>query len=210
MRLILLGPPAAGKGTQAVNLSEKYDIPAISTGEMIRGEIAKGSDLGKKAQTLINGGKLLPDEIINDMIKVRIKEDDCKNGFILDGFPRTVNQAEAAEELGIEIDKVILIEVSDDEIIKRISGRRHCENCKKGYHTIYMRPQEEDVCDICGGKLVCRDDDTEETVKIRLSEYHEKTEPLVDYYENKNLLIRVIGQEKIEDTTALMFKLLEG
>lgn len=210
MRLILLGPPAAGKGTQAVNLSEKYNIPAISTGEMIRGEIAKGSDLGKKAQSLINGGKLLPDEIINDMIKVRIKEDDCKNGFILDGFPRTVNQAEAAEELGIEIDKVILIEVPDDEIIRRISGRRHCEKCKKGYHTIYMRPQQEGVCDVCGGNLVCRDDDTEETVKIRLDEYHDKTEPLVDYYSNKNLLIRVIGQEKIEDTTALMFKLLEG
>ena len=132
MRLILLGPPAAGKGTQAVNLSEKYNIPAISTGEMIRAEIAKGSDLGKKAQNLINGGKLLPDEIIVDMVRVRIKEDDCKAGFILDGFPRTVKQAEAAEKLGIAVDKVILIEVSDSDIVARISGRRHCENCKKG------------------------------------------------------------------------------
>lgn len=209
MRLILLGPPAAGKGTQAVNLSEKYNIPAISTGEMIRAEIAKGSDLGKKAQNLINGGKLLPDEIIVDMVRVRIKEDDCKTGFILDGFPRTVKQAEAAEKLGIAVDKVILIEVSDGDIVARISGRRHCENCKKGYHTIYSKPQVEGVCDVCGGKLVCRDDDTEETVKIRLAEYHEKTEPLVDYYSNKNLLVRVVGQEKIEDTTALMFKLLE-
>lgn len=208
MKLILLGPPAAGKGTQAENLSKKYDIPTISTGEMIRGEIAKGSELGKKAQDIINSGNLLSDDVIIDMIKSRIKEDDCKNGFILDGFPRTVKQAEAAEEMGIVIDKVVQIDVPDSEIIVRISGRRHCEDCKKGYHTVYDKPKTEGICDVCGGKLVCREDDTEETVKTRLSVYHDKTEPLVEYYSKKGLVVKVIGQEKIEDTTALMFKLL--
>lgn len=208
MRFILLGPPAAGKGTQAENLSEKFDIPSISTGDMIRNEIAKDTELGREAARLINGGNLVPDEVIISMIKERINQDDCKNGFILDGFPRTVVQAEAAQKMGIEIDKVILIEVPDSEIIKRISGRRLCENCKEGYHTVYDKPKKDGVCDKCGGKLICREDDTEETVRVRLKVYHEKTEPLKEYYAKKNLLITVVGQEKIEDTTALMFKLL--
>ena len=208
MRIILLGPPAAGKGTQAEKLSERFDIPSISTGSMIRNEIAKGTELGKKAEQLINGGNLLPDDVIISMVETRIKEDDCKNGFILDGFPRTVAQAEAAESIGIKVDKVISIDVPDSEIVKRISGRRICENCKAGYHTVYDKPTKDGVCDKCGGKLICRDDDTEETVKVRLKVYHEKTEPLIDYYSKKNLLITVVGQEKIEDTTALMFKLL--
>ncbi|MFA7636247.1 MAG: adenylate kinase [Monoglobales bacterium] len=208
MKIILLGPPAAGKGTQAEKLSEKFNIPAISTGEMIREEIASGSELGKEAAGLINGGNLLPDDIMISMIKARIAKDDCKNGYILDGFPRTTKQAEAAEQMGIEVDKVISINVPDSEIIKRISGRRLCENCKHGYHIVYDKPKKEGVCDKCGGKLISRDDDTEETVKVRLSVYHEKTEPLVEYYAKKNLLVEVVGQEQIQDTTELMFKQL--
>ncbi|MBR6523051.1 MAG: adenylate kinase [Clostridia bacterium] len=208
MRIILLGPPAAGKGTQAENLSEKFKIPTISTGEMIRSEIAAGTQLGERAAKIINGGNLLPDDVIIDMIKSRIAQEDCKNGFILDGFPRTPGQAEASEQMGIKIDKVISIFAPDEEIVKRISGRRICENCKTGYHTMYNKPEKEGVCDKCGGKLICRDDDTEETVKVRLNVYHKKTEPLIQYYANKGLLVEVESQEKIEDTTALMFKRL--
>lgn len=208
MKIILLGPPAAGKGTQAENLSERFKIPTISTGEMIRAEIADKTELGIEAAKLINGGNLVPDEVVIEMIKARIAREDCKNGFILDGFPRTVAQAEAAEHLGIKIDKVVSITVPDEEIVKRISGRRICENCKTGYHTIYDKPAKDGVCDKCGGKLICRDDDTEETVRVRLKVFHEKTEPLIEYYTNKNLLVEVESQEKIEDTTALMFKRL--
>ena len=208
MRIILLGPPAAGKGTQAENLSERFKIPTISTGEMIRAEIADKTELGIEAAKLINGGNLVPDEVVIGMIKARIAKEDCKNGFILDGFPRTVGQAEAAEHMGIKIDKVISIFAPDEEIVKRISGRRICENCKAGYHTVYDKPAKEGICDKCGGKLICRDDDTEETVKVRLKVYHEKTEPLIEYYAKKNLLVEIESQEKIEDTTALMFKRL--
>lgn len=208
MKIILLGPPAAGKGTQAENLSERFKIPTISTGEMIRAEIADKTELGIEAAKLINGGNLVPDEVVIEMIKARIAREDCKNGFILDGFPRTVAQAEAAEHLGIKIDKVVSITVPDEEIVKRISGRRICENCKTGYHTIYDKPAKDGVCDKCGGKLICRDDDTEETVRVRLKVFHEKTESLIEYYTNKNLLVEVESQEKIEDTTALMFKRL--
>ena len=141
MRIILLGPPAAGKGTQAENLSEKFKIPTISTGEMIRSEIAARTELGNKAAKIINGGNLLPDDVMIDMIKSRIAQDDCKNGFILDGFPRTPGQAEAAEQMGIKVDKVISIVAPDEEIVKRISGRRICENCKAGYHTVYDKPE---------------------------------------------------------------------
>lgn len=206
MKIILLGPPAAGKGTQAEKLSERFNIPTISTGEMIRAEIAAQTELGIEAAKLINGGNLVPDEVVMGMIVARIAEDDCKNGFILDGFPRTAAQAEAAEQMGIKIDKVISITAPDEEIVKRISGRRVCENCKAGYHTVYNKPEKDGICDKCGGKLICRDDDTEETVKVRLKVYHEKTEPLIEYYAKKNLLVEVESQEEIEDTTALMFK----
>ena len=204
MKLILLGPPAAGKGTQAENLSKRFNIPSISTGEMIRNEISKGTQLGKEAERLINGGNLLSDEIIINMIKKRISEDDCKNGYILDGFPRTEKQAEAAEKMGIKVDKVISIYVPDDKIVERISGRRQCEKCSEVYHTVYNKPKKDGFCDDCGGKLICRKDDTEETVRVRLSVYHEKTEPLIEYSSKKNLLIEVVGQEKVEDTTALV------
>ena len=206
MKIILLGPPAAGKGTQAEKLSERFNIPTISTGEMIRAEIAAQTELGIEAAKLINGGNLVPDEVVMGMIVARIAEDDCKNGFILDGFPRTAAQAEAAEQMGIKIDKVISITAPDEEIVKRISGRRVCENCKAGYHTVYNKPEKDGICDKCGGKLICRDVDTEETVKVRLKVYHEKTEPLIEYYAKKNLLVEVESQEEIEDTTALMFK----
>ena len=208
MRIILLGPPAAGKGTQAEKLSKRFEIPTISTGEMIRSEIAAKTELGLEAAKIINGGNLLPDDVIIGMIKSRISQEDCKNGFILDGFPRTPGQAEAAEQMGIKVDKVISIVAPDEEIVKRISGRRICENCKAGYHTVYDKPEKEGVCDKCGGRLICRDDDTEETVKVRLNVYHEITEPLIEYYAKKNLLVEIESQEKIEDTTALMFKRL--
>ena len=206
MRIILLGPPAAGKGTQAENLSERFNIPTISTGEMIRAEIAEKTELGIEAAKLINHGNLVPDQVVLNMIKARIAKEDCKNGFILDGFPRTAGQAEAAEQMGIKVDKVISISVPDEEIVKRISGRRICENCKTGYHTVYDKPEKDGVCDKCGGRLICRDDDTEETVRVRLKVFHEKTEPLIEYYANKGLLVEVESQEKIEDTTALMFE----
>ncbi len=208
MRIILLGPPAAGKGTQAENLSKKFGIPTISTGEMIRSEIAAQTELGIEAARIINGGNLLHDDVILGMVKARISHEYCKDGFILDGFPRTTTQAEAAEKMGINIDKVISIVAPDEEIIRRISGRRICENCKAGYHTIYAKPAKEGVCDKCGGKLIYRDDDTEETIKVRLNVYHQKTEPLIEYYADKGLLVEVESQEKIEDTTELMFKRL--
>ncbi len=208
MKLILLGPPAAGKGTQAEKLSKHFDIPTISTGEMIRREVAMDTPLGREAEKLINKGNLVPDDIICNMIRARISEKDCEKGFILDGFPRTIRQAEEAEKMGILVDKVVLLSVPDEKIIERISGRRQCENCGEVYHMIFSKPAKENECDKCGGNLICRKDDTEETVKTRLSVYHEKTRPLKDFYEEKGLLVEVVGQETIEDTTREMFKVL--
>lgn len=209
MKLILLGAPGAGKGTQAEIISEKYNIPTISTGNIIRAALKNGTEMGLKAKSYIDAGNLVPDEVVIGIIKERLAEDDCKNGFILDGFPRTIPQAEALDKMGFEIDHALSIEVDDAEIIKRMSGRRVCSVCGASYHTEFKKPEKEGVCNICGGELVIRKDDEPETVMNRLKVYHEQTEPLKDYYKSCGKLITVEGQDKVEDTTALVLKALE-
>ena len=209
MKLILLGAPGAGKGTQAEIISEKYNIPTISTGNIIRAALKNGTEMGLKAKSNIDAGNLVPDEVVIGIIKERLAEDDCKNGVILDGFPRTIPQAEALDKMGFEIDRALSIEVDDAEIIKRMSGRRVCGKCGASYHTEFKKPEKEGVCNVCGGELVIRKDDEPETVMNRLKVYHEQTEPLKDYYKACGKLIVVEGQDKVEDTTALVLKALE-
>lgn len=203
MNLIFLGAPGAGKGTQAEIVCEKLGIPAISTGNMLREAVKQGTAAGLAAKEYMDRGDLVPDEAVIGILKERIAQDDAKNGFILDGFPRTVAQAEALEEMGINIDRVIEIRVPDKKIIERMSGRRVCENCGSSYHIVYNPPKEEGVCDKCSGKLVQRVDDKPETVLSRLETYREKTEPLKDYYCKKRKLISVEGQEEVSDTAKL-------
>lgn len=209
MKLILLGAPGAGKGTQAEVICSHLSIPAISTGNIIRAALKEQTEMGLKAKDYIDKGLLVPDDVVIGIIKDRLKENDCENGFILDGFPRTVPQAEALDEMGIEIDKVIDIEVPDERIVSRMSGRRVCSGCGASYHMEYKKPNQDGVCDSCGGQLVQRADDKAETVLERLKVYHEQTEPLVEYYKNKGRLRVVEGQEEIADTTALTLKALE-
>ena len=209
MKLILLGAPGAGKGTQAEKICEKYNIPAISTGNIIRAALKNGTEMGLKAKSYMEAGQLVPDEVVIGIIKERLKEDDCNNGFILDGFPRTIPQAQALVDMGIEIDKVIDIEVPDEKITARMSGRRVCAKCANSYHMLYKKPAVEGVCDACGGELIQRKDDAPETVQARLVEYHEMTEPLKGFYENLGKLRIVEGQEKVTDTTKLVFAALE-
>lgn len=209
MKLILLGAPGAGKGTQAEVISKKYSIPAISTGNIIREALNQGTTLGIQAKAYIDQGKLVPDDVANEIIRARLTQEDCKGGFILDGFPRTIPQAAALEGFGIDIDKVINIEISDDTIIKRMSGRRVCLQCGATYHTEYNPPAVAGVCGKCGAKLVQRDDDRPETVLARLKVFHEETEPLKEYYTKSGKLRIVQGQEDVEDTTALTLKALE-
>ena len=209
MNLILLGAPGAGKGTQAEKICEKLSIPAISTGNMLREAMANGTEMGLKAKSFIDAGKLVPDEVVIGIINERLKQDDCQNGFILDGFPRTIPQAEALDEMGVRIDKVIDIEVPDEKIAARLSGRRVCLKCGATYHTEFKKPKTEGICDACGDTLVQRKDDMPETVLDRLKTYHEQTEPLKGYYEKKGILREVEGQEEVADTTARTFKALE-
>lgn len=209
MNLILLGAPGAGKGTQAEKICEKYNIPAVSTGNIIREALKNGTDMGLKAKSYIDAGALVPDEVVIGIIKERLKEDDCKNGFILDGFPRTIPQAEALDAMGINIDKVVDIEVPDDKITARLSGRRVCLKCGATYHLEYKKPKEDGICDVCGDEIVQRKDDKPETVIDRLNVYHEQTEPLKDYYAKTGKLVIVEGQEEVAETTALVFKALE-
>ncbi len=209
MKLILLGAPGAGKGTQAEIISEKYHIPTISTGNIIRAALKNGTEMGLKAKSYIDAGNLVPDDVVIGIIKERLAEDDCKNGFILDGFPRTIPQAEALEKMGCDIDAALSIEVADEEIVKRMSGRRVCGQCGASYHTEFKKPEKEGVCNLCNGELVIRKDDEPETVMNRLSVYHEQTEPLKDFYKSKGKLLTVEGQDKVEDTTALVLKALE-
>ncbi|MGN0463204.1 MAG: adenylate kinase [Acutalibacteraceae bacterium] len=209
MNLILLGAPGAGKGTQAEFICEKLSVPAISTGNIIRAALKNGTEMGLKAKSFIEAGHLVPDDVVIGIIKERLSEDDCKNGFILDGFPRTIPQAQALDEMGIRIDKVIDIEVSDDEIVERMSGRRVCSKCGSTYHVVHRMPAKEGVCDNCGGELAQRKDDHPDTVVERLRVYHEQTEPLKDYYEKKGILRIVEGQGEVKDTSALILKALE-
>lgn len=209
MKLILLGAPGAGKGTQAEKICEKLSIPAISTGNIIREALKNGTEMGLKAKSFIDAGQLVPDEVVIGIIKDRLAQNDCANGFILDGFPRTIPQAEALDEMGVEIDKVIDIEVPDEKITDRMSGRRVCKECGASYHLLYKKPEKEGVCNLCGGELVQRKDDHPDTVLDRLKVYHEQTEPLKDFYAKKGKLRIVEGQEKVEDTTVATFRALE-
>jgi adenylate kinase len=209
MKLILLGAPGAGKGTQAEKIVEKFGIPAISTGNILRAAVKDGTEMGLKAKSFMDAGQLVPDEVVIGIIKDRLKEKDCENGFILDGFPRTIPQAQALEDANIEIDKVLDIEVADEKITKRMSGRRVCSKCANSYHLEYKKPKVDGVCDACGGELIQRKDDAPETVQARLVEYHEMTEPLKDFYQNLGKLVIVEGQEEVADTTALVFAALE-
>lgn len=203
MNLIFLGAPGAGKGTQAEIVCEKLGIPAISTGNMLREAVKQGTPAGLAAKEYMDRGDLVPDEVVIGILKERIAQDDAKNGFILDGFPRTVAQAEALEQMGVTIDRVIEIRVPDKKIIARMSGRRVCEGCGSSYHIEYNPPAVEGKCDKCGGNLIQRQDDKPETVLSRLDTYHEKTAPLKDFYCKKKKLISVEGQEEIKDTAKL-------
>ncbi len=209
MNLILLGAPGAGKGTQAEKICEKYNIPAVSTGNIIREALKNGTDMGLKAKSYIDAGKLVPDDVVIGIIKERLAESDCANGFILDGFPRTIPQAEALDNMGIVIDKVVDIEVPDEKITARLSGRRVCLKCGATYHLEYKKPAKDGICNACGEELVQRKDDSPETVLDRLNVYHEQTEPLKDYYSKTGKLVIVEGQEEVADTTTLVFKVLE-
>ncbi len=209
MKIILLGAPGAGKGTQAEKISEALHIPQISTGNIIREALNSGSEVGLKAKSFIESGKLVPDEVVIDIIKERIAKDDCKDGFILDGFPRTIAQAEALDSMGVSIDRVLDINVADDVIASRLSGRRVCEACGSSYHLVSKKPAVEGVCDKCGGTLIQRKDDHPDTVADRLKVYHEQTEPLKAYYEKKGLLRVVDGQDTVADTTYRTFCALE-
>lgn len=208
MKLIMLGPPGAGKGTQAEFLSEKYGIPQISTGAIIRGVIASGSEFGKKLKALIDDGNLISDEDVLKLVKERIEEPDCAKGYILDGFPRTIAQAEALEKMDIAIDKVLSIELSDEEILKRLSGRRECAACRATYHIEDKPSKVEGKCDRCGGELICRNDDKPETIENRLAVYYEATAPLKDYYTKKGLLVTAHGKKLLEDTKIEVLKAL--
>ncbi len=209
MNLILLGAPGAGKGTQAEVICKHLSIPAISTGNIIREALAKGTEMGLKAKSFIDAGQLVPDDVVIGIIKERLAKDDCKNGFILDGFPRTIPQAEALDSMGIKIDKVIDIEVPDEKIASRLSGRRVCAKCGASFHLEFKKPAKDGICDACGGELIQRKDDHPDTVLDRLKVYHEQTEPLKDYYEKAGLLTIVEGQEEVADTSALTLKALE-
>ena len=209
MKLILLGAPGAGKGTQAEAICKHFSIPAISTGNIIRDALKSGTEMGKKAKSFIDKGNLVPDDMVIGIIKERLKEEDCKNGFILDGFPRTIPQAEALDKMGLDIDKVVDFEVSDEEIISRISGRRVCELCGASYHIDHKKPMVDNVCDKCSGTLVQRKDDHPDTVNARLRVYHDQTEPLKDYYSRQGKLIVIEGKGKIKDITQQTLSALE-
>ena len=210
MNIILLGAPGAGKGTQAAVICEHLNIPTISTGNIIREALRTGTEMGLKAKSFMDAGSLVPDEVVIGIIEERLQKDDCQNGFILDGFPRTIPQAEALDKMGVVIDKVIDIEVPDETIVTRLSGRRVCEKCGRPYHIVDLKPQVEGVCDDCTGALIQRKDDHIDTVKARLDIYHSETEPLKDYYGKQGKLYVVEGQAKVEDTTALTLKALEA
>ena len=204
MRIIFLGAPGAGKGTQAELVSARYGIPAISTGAIIREAIAAGTEMGLEAKSYAEKGLLVPDEVVIGIIKERLVKDDCKDGFILDGFPRTVAQAEALDEMGVDIDLVISIEVKDEDIVKRMSGRRVCGSCGSSYHIVYKPSKSGEQCDKCGSDLSIRADDKPEVVLDRLQVYHKMTEPLKDFYKNKGKCVEVKGQEILDDTSALV------
>ena len=206
MKIIMLGAPGAGKGTQAKQIAAKYEIPHISTGDIFRANIKEGTELGKKAKTFMDQGLLVPDELVVELVADRIVKDDCKNGFVLDGFPRTIPQAEALDEalakMGEKMDYAIDVDVPDENIVKRMGGRRACLNCGATYHIVSIPTKKEGICDHCGSEVVLRDDDKPETVQKRLTVYHEQTQPLIDYYSGKGIIKSVDGTRPMEDVFA--------
>ena len=208
MMLVLLGAPGAGKGTQAEIICEKLSIPTISTGNIIREAMKNGTEMGLKAKAAVESGALVSDDVVIGIIRERLAQSDCQNGFILDGFPRTIPQAEALDTLGVEIDCVLDIDVKDEAIAARLGGRRVCPKCGASYHIEYKKPSKDGICDACGEALIQRKDDAPETVLDRLNVYHEQTEPLKDYYRGTGKLKSVPGQDKVEDTTKLVFEAL--
>ena len=208
MKLILLGPPGAGKGTQAEILNKKLNIPTISTGNILRAAIKNGTSTGLKAKRYMDAGQLVPDAVIIDIIKQRLAEPDCADGYILDGVPRTIAQAEALEDAGISFDAVVSIEISDEAIMERMSGRRVCESCGASYHLVAVPPRQQGVCDNCGGILVQRRDDAPETVKARLDVYHRETEPLKAFYAKRSILKTIENQPSVAGTTDAIMQVL--
>lgn len=212
MNLILLGPPGAGKGTQAARIIEKYNIPHISTGDIFRKNIKEGTELGKKAQEYMNKGELVPDDLVIEIATSRLLEDDCKEGFLLDGFPRTVYQAEKLDEFlanhGKKIDKVLDIAVEKEELMVRLIGRRVCRACGATYHVVNMPPEKEGICDVCGGELYQRADDTESTVANRIDVYEEQTMPLIDYYEKAGNIAHINGSMELDEVFAKVVEIL--
>ena len=209
MKLILLGAPGAGKGTQAANITAKYNIPVVATGDILRAAKSEGTELGLLAKSYMDAGKLVPDEVIIGLIKEKLASESCKNGYILDGFPRTIPQAEALDAMGAQVDAVLSLEVADEKIIERMSGRRVCK-CGASYHVVYLPPVQDGVCDKCGDALYIRDDDAEATVRKRLETFHAQTEPLKAYYGAKGILVTVEGREEVADTTAAVLAALDG
>ena len=212
MKIIMLGAPGAGKGTQAKMIAEKYGVPHVSTGDIFRANIKEGTELGKEAKQYMDQGLLVPDELTVKILLDRVAKDDCKNGYVLDGFPRTIPQAEvldkALNELGDKIDYAIDVDVPDENIVKRMGGRRACLTCGATYHIEHVPPKKEGICDKCGSELVLRDDDKPETVKNRLSVYHEQTQPLIDFYTEKGVLRTVDGTQDMKDVFAAVVKIL--
>ncbi len=214
MRIILMGPPGAGKGTQAALLAEQESIPHISTGDIFRANMSQGTELGKLAKSFVDAGKLVPDDVTNAMVKDRLAKDDCKKGFILDGFPRSSDQAAALEQmltdLGATLDAVVKIDVPDSLLVERAEGRRVCRSCGATYHIKFNPPQKEGVCDKCGGELYHRSDDYAEKVAVRLSEYHNSTRPVLEYYESKGMVKTVDGDQPMDVVTAEIKKIVKG
>lgn len=212
MKIIMLGAPGAGKGTQAKKIAEKYQVPHVSTGDIFRANIKEGTELGKKAKTYMDAGKLVPDELTVDLLMDRISKEDCANGYVLDGFPRTIPQAECLEaalnERGEKIDYAVNVEVPDENIINRMGGRRACLTCGATYHLVYIPTKVEGICDHCGSELVLRDDDKPETVQKRLLVYHEQTQPLIDFYKERDVLREVDGTQDMAEVFADIVKIL--
>lgn len=214
MRIVLLGGPGSGKGTQAKKLTERYGIPQISTGDMFRAAVREGTPMGQKAKTYMDKGELVPDDVVVGVVEERLSKPDLDKGYMLDGFPRTLPQAEALDKIteaqGKPLDHAILVEVPDEELMKRLTGRRTCTNpdCGKMYHVMFNPPKKEGVCDACGSELYQRDDDSEATIRERLNVYHEQTAPLIDYYEKKGILRRVEGVGDIDDIFGQIVKIL--
>ena len=212
MKIVMLGAPGAGKGTHAKGIVEKYHIPTISTGDIFRQNIKEGTELGKKAKGYMDAGELVPDELVCDLVVDRLSKEDCKDGYILDGFPRTIPQAEALtaalEKIGQKMDYAIDVDVPDENIVKRMGGRRACVGCGATYHLVYAAPKKDGICDVCGGELILRDDDKPETVEKRLHVYHDQTQPLIDYYTKAGILKSVDGTVDMEDVFGAIVSIL--